>query len=91
MVCGYRVINQHTGILESPIMIRESPLNFYYHQDCTWLLDSNVERHLTIEIGSSQSRECKIILRKKLTKVDALVEKYLITGFLQRHNKTNQL
>lgn len=57
MVCGYRVLDQHTGILESPIMIRESPLNFYYHQDCTWLLDSNVERHLTIEIGSTQSRK----------------------------------
>lgn len=56
-VCGYRVLNQHTGILESPIMNKESPLNFYYHQDCTWLLDSNVERHLTIEISSSQSRK----------------------------------
>jgi len=69
MVCGYRVINQHTGILESPIMIRDSPLNFYYPQDCTWLLDSNVERHLTIEIGSSQSREYKL-LRYKLTTTD---------------------
>lgn len=57
-VCGYREINQHTGIIESPIMIKErSPLNFYYHQDCTWLLNSNVERHLTIEIGSTQSRK----------------------------------
>lgn len=57
VVCGYRVIDQHTGVLESPVMIRESPLNFYYHLDCTWLLDSNVDRHLTIEIGSSQNRK----------------------------------
>lgn len=79
MVCGYRVINQHTGILESPIMIRDSPLNFYYHQDCTWLLDSNVERHLTIEIGSSQSRKYKL-LRYKLTTFD---NKELNCEFLQ--------
>lgn len=68
LICGYRVISQHTGILESPLMIRESPLNFYYHQDCTWLLDSNVERHLTIEIGSSQSRKYKYhIVMKELS------------------------
>jgi len=69
MVCGYRVLDQHTGILESPIMIKESPLNFYYHQDCTWLLDSNVERHLTIEIGSSQSREYTNVKHKHSTEL----------------------
>lgn len=94
MVCGYRVINQHTGILESPIMIRESPLNFYYHQDCTWLLDSNVERHLTIEIGSSQSRPCSawnISIHEYSERSDDKAGPILYTFCSREKNSTNTL
>ncbi|XP_050435516.1 uncharacterized protein LOC126842547 [Adelges cooleyi] len=93
-VCGYRVINQHTGILESPMIIRESPLNFYYHQDCTWLLDSNVERHLTIEIGSSQSRPCSawnISVHEYSEKADDRAGPELYTFCSREKNLTNTL
>ncbi|XP_050539995.1 uncharacterized protein LOC126904792 isoform X2 [Daktulosphaira vitifoliae] len=93
-VCGYREINQHTGIIESPIMIKESPLNFYYHQDCTWLLNSNVERHLTIEIGSTQSRPCSawnISVHEYSEKTDDRAGLELYTFCSREKNSTNTL
>ncbi|XP_024947833.1 uncharacterized protein LOC107274742 isoform X2 [Cephus cinctus] len=36
----------------------EIKLNQYYQQKCTWILDSSMDRQLTIEVKSSQSRPC---------------------------------
>lgn len=45
-------------------MPEEKVLNYYYNQDCAWLLNSNIERQLQIDIESSQNREWYQILNK---------------------------
>lgn len=57
-VCGYQVINHHLGMIQPMYMPEEKVLNYYYNQDCAWLLNSNIERQLQIDIESSQNRPC---------------------------------
>ncbi|XP_047118443.1 uncharacterized protein LOC124798953 [Schistocerca piceifrons] len=60
-VCGRAVLNRPSGEIHSRNV--SSPgaglrLNFYYHLECTWMLDSKVERQLLIEMATDQSRPC---------------------------------
>ncbi|KAL1114761.1 hypothetical protein AAG570_007585 [Ranatra chinensis] len=56
--CGHQVINQHSGTIVSGPLEGGNQLNYYFHQSCTWLLDSNVERQLTLDFESIQNRPC---------------------------------
>ncbi|KAK7595221.1 hypothetical protein V9T40_001654 [Parthenolecanium corni] len=57
-VCGFRIINHHSGSI-APIQIQSgNELNYYYNQVCTWVLKSNIERQLSVEVTSSQNRPC---------------------------------
>ncbi|XP_039276510.1 uncharacterized protein LOC111054673 isoform X1 [Nilaparvata lugens] len=57
-MCGHQVLTQHLGVIDSADLQISSQLNYFYHQSCTWLLDSNVERQLTVELSSNQNRQC---------------------------------
>ncbi|XP_054277871.1 uncharacterized protein LOC128996517 [Macrosteles quadrilineatus] len=57
-VCGHRMMTQHSGLIESVNFTTPNQLNFFHHQSCTWKLDSNVERQLTISMSSDQNRPC---------------------------------
>ncbi|XP_014255384.2 uncharacterized protein LOC106669972 [Cimex lectularius] len=57
-ICGFRVMKQHSGTVSSGQLERENPLNYYYFQTCHWVLDSNVERQLTVDVHSVQNRPC---------------------------------
>lgn len=56
--CGQYRLTQHSGVINSGNISASDQLNFYYHQSCTWLLDSNVERQLSIHLSSNQNRPC---------------------------------
>ncbi|GLV37679.1 uncharacterized protein CBL_13952 [Carabus blaptoides fortunei] len=57
-MCGTNTLTLHTGELKSKNMSTVGELNYFYHQNCIWILDSNVERQLFIELSSSQNRPC---------------------------------
>uniref|UniRef100_A0A1B6MHU7 CUB domain-containing protein n=1 Tax=Graphocephala atropunctata TaxID=36148 RepID=A0A1B6MHU7_9HEMI len=57
-VCGHHVMTQHSGVINSVNMTAPTQLNYFLHQSCTWKLDSNVERQLTIYMFSHQNRPC---------------------------------
>ncbi|KAK7789091.1 hypothetical protein R5R35_012776 [Gryllus longicercus] len=58
-VCGYARISEPAGEIHSKnISSSAMKLNHYFHQDCVWLLDSKIERQLTIELATEQSRPC---------------------------------
>ncbi|XP_073994280.1 uncharacterized protein isoform X2 [Rhodnius prolixus] len=57
-MCGYQIKNHHSGVITSAHLEGGNQLNYYYYQNCHWILDSNVERQLTLEIRSNQSRPC---------------------------------
>ncbi|XKL64287.1 hypothetical protein PGB90_004373 [Kerria lacca] len=57
-VCGYQLINHHSGSTQPTPIQEGKELNYYYNQVCTWILNSNIERQLRIEVTSSQNRPC---------------------------------
>uniref|UniRef100_A0A146LBY2 Cubilin n=3 Tax=Lygus hesperus TaxID=30085 RepID=A0A146LBY2_LYGHE len=56
--CGNHVLVQHSGVINSRSFTEGNLLNYYYYQTCSWRLDSNVERQLTVEVESTQNRPC---------------------------------
>nr|XP_024216376.1 uncharacterized protein LOC106682048 [Halyomorpha halys] len=56
--CGHQILNQHSGHITSIELEESTQLNYYYYQSCTWVLDSNVLRQLTVDIESDQNRPC---------------------------------
>ncbi|BES90735.1 Hypothetical protein NTJ_03543 [Nesidiocoris tenuis] len=56
--CGNHVLVQHSGLVASQAFIEGNQLNYYYYMTCSWRLDSNVERQLTVDVESTQNRPC---------------------------------
>lgn len=64
--CGVNTIMKQSGEIRSndPVeqidvtSTQEDRPNNFYHQSCVWILDSNVERQLYVELSSNQSRPC---------------------------------
>lgn len=55
--CGDHTIMNLEGIVSAEDTTNNGVLNQYYHQKCSWILDSIVDRQLTFAIESSQDRE----------------------------------
>ncbi|XP_028178180.1 uncharacterized protein LOC114365738 [Ostrinia furnacalis] len=53
-MCGQRTYTTHSGEISSRNVSVTGSLNEFFYQQCTWVLDSNVERQLFIDISSEQ-------------------------------------
>lgn len=50
-MCGRKTFTMQSGELHSRNFSQAFSLNSFYHQQCLWILDSNTERQLMIEVG----------------------------------------
>ncbi|XP_048489352.1 uncharacterized protein LOC105389314 [Plutella xylostella] len=57
-LCGQRTFTTHSGEIASQHVPVTGSLNEFFYQQCTWVLDSNVERQLFIDITSEQDKSC---------------------------------
>ncbi|CAH0727426.1 unnamed protein product, partial [Brenthis ino] len=57
-MCGQRTYTTHSGEISSRNVSVTGSLNEFFYQQCTWVLDSNVERQLYIDITSEQDKSC---------------------------------
>ncbi|KAL4712710.1 hypothetical protein ACJJTC_008007, partial [Scirpophaga incertulas] len=57
-MCGQRTFTTHSGEISSRNVSVTGSLNEFFYQQCTWVLDSNVERQLFIDISSEQDKSC---------------------------------
>ncbi|XP_022116712.2 uncharacterized protein LOC110994403 [Pieris rapae] len=57
-MCGQRTYTTHSGEISSRNVSVTGSLNEFFYQQCTWVLDSNVERQLFIDISSEQDKSC---------------------------------
>lgn len=55
-------MNIFSGVIDSKSLNDKEQLNYFFHQSCTWLLDSNVERNLIVELSSNQNRMYSLFL-----------------------------
>ncbi|KAK0169158.1 hypothetical protein PV327_002903 [Microctonus hyperodae] len=56
--CGDHTITKLEGIVSAGDITNNGVSNQYYHQKCSWILDSIIDRQLTFTIESSQDRPC---------------------------------
>lgn len=56
-ICGHQTLTSPDGEIESVRIVPDGQLNYYYHQKCTWLLDTKIERQLNLELYTAQNRE----------------------------------
>ncbi|KOB68966.1 Uncharacterized protein OBRU01_11083 [Operophtera brumata] len=57
-MCGQRTYTTHSGEISSRNVSVTGSLNEFFYQQCTWVLDSHVERQLFIDISSEQDKSC---------------------------------
>lgn len=55
-MCGQKTFTAHSGELHSRNFSQSFSLNSFYHQECLWILDSNIERQLMIEVSRNFTR-----------------------------------
>lgn len=56
-ICGQKTFTTQSGELHSRNFSQVFSLNSFYHQQCLWILDSNIERQLMIEVKILKSKE----------------------------------